>query len=55
MIVGPLGTWQGVSWGYGPDPDTFPERVADLDVTVFEKVCGPRSKGTCEVTLGYSR
>lgn len=48
-IIGPLGRWSGLSWGYGPAKWT--NRIADLDVTVFENVCGPRSIGLCKVTL----
>ena len=37
------------SWGYGPAKYTG--RIADLDVRVFEHVCGPRSIGVCKIKL----
>lgn len=49
FVRGPLGGWTGVSWGYGPAASTG--RIVDLDVTVFEMICGPRSLGLCHVTL----
>lgn len=55
IVTGPLGAWTGASWGYGPDPDIFPERIADLDVLIFEAICGPRSMGVCAVTVEYDR
>lgn len=51
LVTGPLGAWTGSSWGYGPDPDIFPERIVDLDREVFRWICGDPSIGTCEVTL----
>lgn len=48
-VVGPHGTWHGRSWGYGPAKWTG--RIVDLDVRVFEDICGPRSLGLCKVTL----
>lgn len=39
------------SWGYGPDPKIFPERIADLDTSWFRVVCGPTSMGLCNITL----
>lgn len=49
VVVGPTGTWRGKSWGYGPAKWTG--RIVDLDVLVFEDICGPRSQGLCQVTL----
>lgn len=49
-VCGPIGCTKVVkSWGYGPAKWTG--RIADLDVGVFENICGPRSRGVCEVTL----
>jgi hypothetical protein len=49
-VCGKLGcTGKVRSWGYGPAKRTG--RIADLDVGVFENVCGPRSMGTCNITL----
>jgi len=49
-IVGPHGTWQGFSWGYGPARRTG--RIVDLDYTVFKSLCGsPEILGLCTVTL----
>lgn len=48
-IVGPLGRWRGVSWGYGPAKWTG--RIADLDKEVFRSVCGSPSRGVCNATL----
>jgi hypothetical protein len=49
-VCGPIGCTPKVrSWGYGPAKWTG--RIADLDVHVFEHVCGPRSIGTCQVRL----
>lgn len=49
-VCGPLGCTPKVrSWGYGPAKYTG--RIADLDVNVFEDVCGPRSIGVCQIRL----
>jgi hypothetical protein len=48
-VCGPLTCWRGRSWGYGPDPRT--KRIADLDRSVFARLCGPPSRGLCRVTL----
>ena len=49
-VCGTLGcTGRVRSWGYGPAKYTG--RIADLDVHVFERVCGPRSRGVCQITL----
>jgi len=49
VIVGPLGTWRGRSWGYGPKASTG--RVADLDISIFRDICGPSSLGLCDVKV----
>ncbi len=51
VVTGPLGTWRGVSWGYGPAAWTG--RIADLDRSVFAAICGPPSRGICTVTLRW--
>jgi hypothetical protein len=51
VVTGPLGTWRGLSWGYGPQARTG--RIADLDRGVFAAICGPPSRGICTVTLRY--
>ncbi len=51
VVVGPHGTWRGRSWGYGPAKWTH--RIVDLDVHVFEDICGPRSLGLCKVSLSW--
>jgi hypothetical protein len=43
--------WQGYSFGYGPAPSVFPERIADLDVNVFARLCGDPGRGICYVTV----
>jgi hypothetical protein len=49
-VCGKLGCTGVVhSWGYGPAKYTG--RIADLDVNVFEDVCGPRSIGVCQIRL----
>lgn len=49
-VCGRLGcTGKVKSWGYGPAKRTG--RIADLDVHVFENVCGPRSMGVCQIRL----
>jgi len=49
-VCGPIGcTGKVRSWGYGPAKRTG--RIADLDVNVFEDVCGPRGRGVCDITL----
>ncbi len=49
-VCGKLGcTGKTRSWGYGPAKYTG--RIADLDVNVFEHVCGPRSIGVCQIRL----
>lgn len=49
-VCGPLGCTGVVhSWGYGPAKYTG--RIADIDVNVFENVCGPRSIGICNIRL----
>jgi len=49
-VCGPIGcTGKVASWGYGPA--RYTGRIADLDVRVFERVCGPRSIGVCDITL----
>jgi hypothetical protein len=49
-VCGRLGcTGKVLSWGYGPAKRTG--RIADLDVSVFENVCGPRSMGVCQIKL----
>lgn len=49
-VCGPLGcTGKVRSWGYGPAKSTG--RIADLDVHVFEDICGPRSIGVCDIKL----
>lgn len=49
-VCGKLGcTGRVRSWGYGPAKYTG--RIADLDVHVFERVCGPRWRGVCQITL----
>lgn len=51
-VVGPHGTWRGVSWGYGPAKWT--ERIVDLDRSVFNDLCGnPVILGLCKVTLRW--
>ncbi len=53
-VCGPIGcTGKVKSWGYGPAKYTG--RIADLDVHVFEAVCGPRSAGICRITLTVYR
>jgi hypothetical protein len=53
FVEGPTGGWTGPSFGYGPDPDIFPERIVDLDREVFRWVCGDPSIGICKVRLSY--
>lgn len=49
-VCGRLGcTGRVRSWGYGPAKYTG--RIADLDVGVFENVCGPRGMGVCQIRL----
>lgn len=49
-VCGPIGCTGLVhSWGYGPAKYTG--RIADLDVNVFEDVCGPRGVGVCDIKL----
>jgi len=49
-VCGRIGcTGKVLSWGYGPAKRTG--RIADLDVRVFENVCGPRSMGVCQIKL----
>ena len=49
-VCGRLGcTGKVRSWGYGPAKRTG--RIADLDVAVFENVCGPRGMGVCQIRL----
>ena len=43
--------WSGRSYGYGPAPRIFPERIADLDTSVFADLCGSPSRGICSVTV----
>jgi hypothetical protein len=44
--------WSGRSWGYGPDPDIHPGRIADMDVRWWWHVCQrDPSVGLCDVTL----
>lgn len=53
-VVGPLGTWRGVSWGYGPAAWTG--RIVDLDYSVFKQLCGdPVRLGLCTVTLIHGK
>jgi hypothetical protein len=51
VVTGPLGTWRGLSWGYGPAKYTG--RIADLDRLIFAAICGAPSRGICEVTLRW--
>ena len=49
-VVGPLGTWHGRSWGYGPA--AYTGRIVDLDREVFRDICGdPVILGLCTVKL----
>lgn len=49
-VCGELGCTKWMpSYGYGPVKNTG--RIVDLDVNLFEDVCGPRSIGLCKVTL----
>lgn len=50
QVCGKLGCSEKLpSWGYGPQEWTG--HIVDLDVAIFEQVCGPRSIGICKVTL----
>lgn len=53
LVTGPLGAWTGSSWGYGPAKWT--NRIVDLDASVFKMICGPLSRGLCNVTLAWSQ
>lgn len=50
-VTGPLGSWSGKSWGYGPAKWTG--RIVDADREVFRLLCGDPSKGLCTVTLEW--
>lgn len=50
-VIGPLGSWSGKSWGYGPAKWTG--RIVDADREVFRLLCGDPSKGLCTVTLEW--
>ena len=53
-VCGRIGcTGKVLSWGYGPAKRTG--RIADLDVRIFENVCGPRSMGVCTIKLEVYR
>lgn len=51
LVTGPLGSWAGKSWGYGPAKWT--RRVVDLDASVFRAICGSLSRGLCHVKLEW--
>lgn len=51
FVAGPEGGWTGSSWGFGPAESTG--RIVDMDVTVFEIVCGSWRIGLCEVELSW--
>lgn len=48
-VCGPRGCWEGRSYGYGPKESSG--KLVDLDVTIFERICGPRSIGVADVVL----
>jgi hypothetical protein len=48
-VCGARGCWEGRSYGYGPQESTG--KLVDLDVAIFERICGPRSVGVADVVL----
>lgn len=49
VVIGPVGSTTMVVTDAGPVPSVH--RVADLNPTVFQAVCGDLSKGVCTVTI----
>ena len=50
-VCGSLGCWEGVSSGYGPSASG--DYLVDLDVSVFQRTCGPLSTGVGSIVLSW--
>ena len=48
-VCGDKGCWEGRSYGYGPQESTG--KLVDLDLAIFERICGPRSIGVADILL----
>jgi hypothetical protein len=50
-VCGAKGCWEGRSYGYGPKEGTG--YLVDLDASIFERICGPRSMGVADIVLSW--